>query len=291
LSNKDTSFNKGTIDFNCNGKLLDFEAPKVMGILNLSPDSFYDGGKYNKEDDLIRRTEQMLYEGAHIIDLGAFSSRPGASLITKEEEEHRLLPVMKLLSKKFPNTIFSVDTYRSEIAALCYDSGAGIINDISGGNMDPKMFSTIAQIGVPYILMHMQGSPKNMQKSPLTKNITNTVKAFFEKKVLELNKLGINNIILDPGYGFGKSLECNYQLLKYQDELKLNNLPILAGLSRKSMINKVLDTKPKDALNGTSVLNLIALQNGASILRVHDVKEAIQTIKLFRHYENTNECQ
>jgi len=277
--------------FNCNGKLLDFEAPKVMGILNLSPDSFYDGRKYNKKDDLIRRTEQMLCEGAHIIDLGASSSRPGANLITKEEEEHRLLPAMKLLSKKFPNTIFSVDTYRSEIAALCYDNGAGIINDISGGNMDPKMFDTIALIGIPYILMHMYGAPKDMQHKPLKNNITKTVKAFFEKKVLELNKLGINDIILDPGYGFGKSLECNFQLLKYQDELKLNSLPLLAGLSRKSMINKVLDTKPEDALNGTSVLNLIALQNGASIVRVHDVKEAVQTIKLFIHYENTKECQ
>lgn len=261
-----------------------------MGILNLSPDSFYDGGKFNNKDRWIILTELMLEEGAHIIDVGAFSSRPGAKLISKEEEEDRLLPVLNLLTKKFPNTIFSVDTYRSEIVKLCYGKGAGLINDISGGNMDPLMFETAAKLKIPYVLMHMHGSPQNMQQNPIKENITSRVKLFFEKKLKELNELGLEEVILDPGYGFGKSLDCNYKLLKDQSKLRINNLPIMAGLSRKSMINKVLDTKPNEALNGTTALNILALQNGANILRVHDVKEAVQTIKLFKIYEEANKC-
>lgn len=290
MSNKDTSFSNGTVVFNCNGKLLDFEEPRVMGILNLSPDSFYDGGKFNNEDKWIILTEHMLEEGAHIIDVGAFSSRPGAELISKEEEEDRLLPVVKLLTKKFPNTIFSIDTYRSEIAKLCFENGAGLINDISGGNMDPLMFETVAELKIPYVLMHMQGNPQNMQKNPINKNITFKVKLFFERKLKELNNLGLEEVILDPGFGFGKSLDCNYNLLNNQSKLRINNLPILAGLSRKSMINKVINTTPNEALNGTTALNILALQNGANLLRVHDVKEAIQTIKLFRFYKEANKC-
>ena len=262
-----------------------------MGILNVSPDSFYDGGKYINEDTWIKQTEKMLTEGAVIIDIGAFSSRPGAKAITFDQEKKVLIPAVKVLTKRYSDVIFSVDTYRSEIAKLCYENGAGIINDISGGNFDSKMFETMAQLGIPYVLMHMHGSPEDMQRIPISENITQTVKSFFETKVKELNDLGAKQIILDPGYGFGKSLECNFQLLKEQKNLKFNNLPLLAGLSRKSMINKILNTKPEEALNGTSIVNLLALQNGANLLRVHDVKEATQTIKLFQYFDKVKNSQ
>lgn len=285
MSNKDTSFNANAKALNCNGKLLDFEESRVMGILNLTPDSFYDGGKFNTKDHWVERTEQMLEEGASIIDLGAFSSKPGAILISEKEELERLLPALQILVKKFPNTIFSVDTYRSEVAKQSFKNGAGIINDISGGNMDIKMFETISNIKIPYVMMHMHGLPENMQENPIARNIEIIVKEFFIEKIKKLKKLGFNDVIIDPGYGFGKSLESNYQLLKYQNSLRVDDLPILAGMSRKSMINKVLNTKPEEALNGTTALNMLALQNGANILRVHDVKEAVETVKLFEFYK------
>lgn len=275
---------------NCNGKLIDFEIQKVMGILNLSPDSFYDGGKYSNEDKYMVQTERMINDGASIIDIGSFSSRPGAKLISMQEEADRLLPALEFLTGHFNNTIFSVDTYRSEIAKQCFKSGAGIINDISGGNFDNGMLRTVAELDIPYILMHMQGLPEDMQQYPITTNAINNIKTFFEKKVAELNDMGFHKVILDPGYGFGKSLECNFNILKNQNALRVNKLPILAGLSRKSMINNVLGTKPNDALNGTTVVNLLALQNGADILRVHDVKEAVEAIKLFRFYEERSYC-
>ena len=273
---------------NCNGKLIDFKLPRVMGILNLTPDSFYDGGKYNDEDAYRMQTDLMLKQGASIIDIGAFSSRPGAKMISLQEEADSLLPVLEDLTKHFPETIFSVDTYRSEIAKFCFEGGAGIINDISGGNFDSEMFATIAKLNIPYVLMHMQGLPASMQKIPITENAPQQIKLFFEEKIETLNKLGFEKIILDPGYGFGKSLECNFQILKNQNQLRVKNLPILAGLSRKSMINNVLNTKPEDALNGTTTLNMIALLNGAGILRVHDVKEAVEAIKLFEFYKKAN---
>ena len=261
-----------------------------MGVLNISPDSFYDGGKYSDENKYLLQTEQMIADGAAIIDIGAFSSRPGAKLISMQEEAKRLLPVLKNLIRHFPQMIFSVDTYRSEIANQCYETGAGIINDISGGNYDKKMFGTIAKLNIPYVLMHLYGQPEDMQQNPITKYASEEIKLFFKKKVEELNILEFDKIILDPGYGFGKSLECNYEILKEQSKLRVNNLPILAGLSRKSMVNKVLNTKPEDALNGTTALNLLALQNGANILRVHDVKEAVETIKLYMFYEDNSSC-
>lgn len=268
----------------CNGKLLDFESPRIMGILNLTPDSFYDGGKYSEKRHSIKQCELMIKEGAHIIDLGAFSSRPGADFISIEEEKQRLLPVLEILIREFPETIFSVDTFRSEIAIQAYNSGADIINDISGGNMDDNMFKTMAELKIPYILMHMKGNPQTMQKEAIEENVVEIVKSFFKTKVRELNSLGVNNLILDPGYGFGKSLKSNYELLKGQEDLRIDNLPVITGLSRKSMIYNILNNKPKDALAGTITLNLLALQNGANILRVHDVKEAADSIKLFEYY-------
>lgn len=285
MSNKDTSFSTNAKSLNCNGKLLDFEETRVMGILNLTPDSFYDGGKFHTEDHWIGRTEEMLEQGAHIIDLGAFSSKPGARLISEQEELDRLIPALKLLNRKFPNTIFSIDTYRSEIARQSFDCGAGIINDISGGNMDDNMFKTIVSLKIPYVMMHMHGTPESMQKSPIANNIVNIVQNFFIDKIEELKKMNFDDVIIDPGYGFGKSLESNYQLLKHQNNLRVDDLPILAGMSRKSMINKILNTKPQKALNGTTAINMLALQNGANILRVHDVKEAMETVKLFEFYK------
>ena len=270
----------------CNGKTLDFESPRIMGILNITPDSFYDGGKYSEKDLMIKQCERMIYEGAHIIDLGAFSSRPGADFISVEEEKQRLMPVLEILSRKFPETIFSVDTFRSEIAKQAHNYGADIINDISGGNMDDNMFKTMSEIKIPYILMHMKGNPQTMQKEAIEENVVEIVKSFFKTKVKELNDLGVYNIILDPGYGFGKSLKSNYELLKCQEELRIENLPVVAGLSRKSMIYKLLNNKPENALTGTITLNILALQNGANILRVHDVKEAMQSIKLLEYYKS-----
>lgn len=257
-----------------------------MGILNLTPDSFYDGGKYSEEGHRISQCERMISEGANIIDLGAFSSRPGADFITREEEKQRLLPTLEMLAKRFPETIFSVDTFRSHIAEQAYNCGADIINDISGGNMDDAMFKTMAHIKIPYVLMHMNGTPQTMQKIAIEDNVFEIVKSFFKTKVEELNALGVKDIILDPGYGFGKSLKSNYELLKLQEELRIDNLPVLSGLSRKSMVNKVLNISSKEALNGTITLNVIALQNGANILRVHDVKAAAQSIKLLEYYNN-----
>ncbi len=286
MSNKDTSFTNIPRSMDCNGKLLDFESPRIMGILNLTPDSFYDGGKYSENDLSIKQCERMIDEGAHIIDLGAFSSRPGADFISIEEEKQRLLPVLEMLSKKFPQLIFSVDTFRSEIAKQAYNHGADIINDISGGTLDENMFKTMAELQIPYILMHMKGNPQTMQNEAIEENVVEIVKSFFKNRVQELNDLGVKDIILDPGYGFGKTLKSNYELLKYQNELRIDNLPVLSGISRKSMICKVLNINPKEALNGTNTLNVFALQNGANILRVHDVLEASQSIKLFEYYKS-----
>jgi dihydropteroate synthase len=271
---------KGMI--NCRGKLLNLEKPLVMGILNLSPDSFYDGGKYKDIDKTNDRIDQMLIEGAAIIDIGAYSSRPGAVDISMKEELRRLKPVLEVILKKSDSIIVSIDTFRSEIAQIVIkDYGVSIINDISGGSIDQNMFGTIAKLNVPYILMHMKGTPQDMQANPNYGNVFEEIVRYFSVKLQSLKQLGVHDVILDPGFGFGKTLEHNYEILNKLDDFRIFELPVLAGLSRKSMIYKFLNCTPDEALNGTTVLNTIALQKGVNILRVHDVAEAKQTIDLF----------
>ncbi len=265
---------------NCGGILLSLGRPLVMGILNLTFDSFYDGGKHKSTDDVFTHVSQMLEEGADIIDIGAVSTKPGAKEITTVEEKNKLIPILKVIKKEYPNAIISIDTYRSEVAKAAVDCGAHIINDISAGSFDKEMFKTISELQVPYIIMHIQGTPMNMQKNPVYNNVVKEVVYYLSKKVEELKRLGVNDIIIDPGFGFGKTVEHNYELLNNLEYFKIFELPLLVGFSRKSMINKVLNTTPSDALNGTTVLNTIALMKGANILRVHDVKEAVETIKI-----------
>ena len=289
MIDKNTAFNE-IRHIKINNKLIDFSTPLIMGILNITPDSFYDGGKYLDNRSLIAKAESMIKLGADIIDIGAVSTRPGASEVTIDEELKRIVNPVKLLTSTFPNTIFSVDTYRSKVAKETIAAGVHIINDISGGTMDSQMFTTIAKLNVPYILMHIHGTPDNMQKSPIKKDVVTAVKNFFQAKTDELINLGVNDIILDPGFGFGKSLECNYELLRNIDKIRVNSLPILVGISRKSLINKVLGTQPKEALNGTTALNTIALLSGSNILRVHDVKEAKETVKLVDFIKKLPDC-
>lgn len=265
---------------NCKGTLIDLSTPKVMGILNITPDSFYDGGKYKNENDILQQVEKMLLEGATFIDIGAYSSRPGAAHISEDEELKRIVPIVTLLVEKFPEIIISIDTFRSKVAEKTIESGAALINDISGGNMDSNMFETIAKLQVPYILMHMQGTPQNMQKNPSYKNVVTDVISFFAKQLFELRKLHVNDVIIDVGFGFGKTIEHNYELLKELQLFKNLEVPILTGVSRKSMLYKLLDITPKEALNATTVANTIALQNGTQILRVHDVKEAVEAVRI-----------
>ncbi len=251
-----------------------------MGILNVTKDSFFDGGQYLNEKAIIAKCKKMLDEGAHIIDIGAQSSRPGASIVTAQDELNKLLPVIKLLKSEFPKIIISIDTYWAEVAKQCIQAGANIINDISAGEMDKDMFDIIAKLQVPYIIMHMKGTPKNMQDNPTYNNVVLEIISYFQKKIEELKKKGIKQIIIDPGFGFGKTLTHNYQLLNKLEEFNSLKTPILIGASRKSMIYKLLDKSPQEALNGTSVINTIALLKGAHILRVHDVKEAAECIKI-----------
>ncbi|MEQ6123044.1 dihydropteroate synthase [Pseudotenacibaculum sp. MALMAid0570] len=265
---------------NCKGNLIDLSLPKVMGILNITPDSFFDGGKYKNESDILNQVEKMLSEGATFIDVGAYSSRPGANHVSEEEELKRILPVVNLLLKDFPDILISVDTFRSKVAQETINSGAAIINDISGGNIDSKMFSTVADLQVPYIVMHMLGTPQNMQQNPTYKNVTTELLQFFSEKINELNRLQVKDVIVDVGFGFGKTIAHNYQLLKNLQLFQHLNAPILAGVSRKSMLYKTLDITAKEALNATTSANTIALLNGANILRVHDVKEAVQSVKI-----------
>ena len=281
---KDTFFSrKQTI--NCRGELIDLSEPKVMGILNITTDSFYDGGKYNSEKEIIVQVNKMISEGCDILDIGAYSSRPGAKEISSDEELDKLLPVLDLVRKEFPDIIISVDTFRSEVAKkVIEDYQVDIINDISAGDLDDKMHELIADLNVPYIMMHMKGIPQNMQQAPKYKNVVKEIMEYFSIKLEKFKLLGVKDVILDPGFGFGKSVEHNYQLLKHLDDFKIFELPLLVGLSRKSMINKVLEIKPDEALNGTSILNSFALLGGANILRVHDVKEAKETIKISQKF-------
>ena len=285
MGNKDTSFQK-TRPLRVGEKLFSFDNPLIMGILNLTPDSFYDGGKYTDADDWVSQTRKMLDEGADIIDLGAMSTRPGAEMIDEDEELKRLLRPLRLLKREFPKALFSIDTFRSRVASRCVQEGASLINDVSGGNLDAKMFSVVASLGVPYILMHMQGTPKVMQQEPITEAIVRKIHAFFREKVSRLRDEGVEDIILDPGFGFGKSLDCNYALLQQLGDVRIDDLPLLVGVSRKSMINKVLNTTPAEALNGTTVLHTLAVLSGANILRVHDVKEAREVLSILRQYKN-----
>lgn len=265
---------------NCKGKLIDLSSPKVMGILNITPDSFYDGGKYKDENAIVQQVEKMLSEGATFIDVGAYSSRPGAAHISEEEELNRIVPVVELLVNKFPNILISVDTFRSRVAVETIKAGAAIINDISGGNMDDTMFATVAELQVPYIAMHMQGTPQNMQKDPSYVNVTTELVKFFSEKLHQLHQLQLKDVIIDVGFGFGKTLEHNYQLLRELEFFKHLDTSILVGVSRKSMLYKPLNITPQEALNATTSANTIALLNGAHILRVHDVKEAVESVKV-----------
>lgn len=265
---------------NCKGNLIDLSIPKVMGILNITPDSFYDGGKYKNESDILHQTEKMLREGVTFIDVGAYSSRPGAKHVSEEEELQRILPVVEIILKKFPDTFISIDTFRSKVAIETIEIGAALVNDISGGNMDTKMFETIANLQVPYIAMHMQGTPQTMQQNPSYENVVTELIHFFSKKIHQLNSLQVNDVIIDVGFGFGKTIAHNFELLKNLHLFKTLGIPILAGVSRKSMLYKTLDISAQEALNATTSANTIALLNGANILRVHDVREAVEVVKI-----------
>ncbi|MGC6284351.1 MAG: dihydropteroate synthase [Polaribacter sp.] len=265
---------------NCKGTLLDLNSPKVMGILNITPDSFYDGGMYKDETTILNQTEKMLNDGATFIDIGAYSSRPGAAEVSEEEELKRIVPVVELLIKKFPDIIISIDTFRSKVAKETINLGAALINDISGGNLDSKMYETVAKLKVPYILMHMAGTPKTMQNNPTYEDVTKDLIYFFSDKIDQLHRLNVGDIIIDVGFGFGKTIEHNFQLLRNMSLFQNLDKPILAGLSRKSMLYKTLDITSQEALNATTSANTIALLNGANILRVHDVKEAVEAVKL-----------
>ena len=261
---------------------MDLSTPVVMGILNITPDSFFDGGRYTDEKEMLHHVEKMIGEGAAIIDVGAQSTRPGATLLTAEEESARLAPALKTLRTTFPGAVFSVDTFYAEVAKMAVNEGAGLINDISGGSIDDNMFDTVAALQVPYIVMHMQGTPQTMQKDPHYNDVVKEVFDIFIDRVSRLRSKGVDDIIIDPGFGFGKNTEHNYALLNHLELFSMLDCPLMAGLSRKSMINKVLNTKAADALNGTTVLNTIALLKGAKILRVHDVKEAVEAVKLVK---------
>lgn len=265
---------------NCKGELIDFSTPKVMGVLNITPDSFYDGGYYTNQKEILSQTEKMLKEGATFIDVGAYSSKPGAIHISEQDELKRIIPAIKSILKEFPKTIISVDTFRSSVAKETVANGAALINDISGGALDEKMFETVAKLKVPYILMHMKGTPQNMQKNPTYENIITELISFFANQIYTLHELNVNDVVIDVGFGFGKTIEHNYQLLKDLALFKNLDVPILAGISRKSMLYKPLGISPKEALNATTSANTIALLNGANLLRVHDVKEAVQAINI-----------
>jgi len=252
-----------------------------MGIVNTTPDSFYDGGINNSIDNALTQVKKHMDEGATVIDIGGYSSRPGADEVTEHEELERVIPVIDAVLKSFPDTVISIDTFRSSVAYKAIEAGAAIINDISAGELDNNMFNLVADKQVPYIMMHMLGTPATMQMNPAYKNIVQDITLYFSKKIRELRKLGVNDIIIDPGFGFGKTLEHNYEILGKLNHFQALGVPLLAGLSRKSMIYKLLNTNAEGALNGTIAANMIALQNGASILRVHDVKEALECVKIF----------
>lgn len=279
MAAKNTIFSTKTT-LNCNGQLLDISKPVVMGIINVTPDSFYDGGVLHNEKEVLERSEKMLKEGASILDVGGASSRPGAPFVSEEIELQRVIPAIDAVRKNFPGTIISIDTWRSTVAEEAVKHGASIVNDISAGSFDQYLWTVVAALKVPYVLMHMQGKPAEMQVNPTYENVVKEVLEFFKVKIFELNKIGIHDLILDPGFGFGKTVSHNFKLLNDLEIFRMFGLPVLTGVSRKSLICKVLKVNSDKALNGTSVLNTIALLHGAAILRVHDVREAMETIQL-----------
>lgn len=271
---------------NCKGKLIDLSHPKIMGILNTTPDSFFSGSRSQNIDSALKRIEKLLTEGADFIDIGGMSTRAGSAEVSESEELERVVPVVEKAVLEFPEIIISVDTYRSKVARETVEVGAAIINDISAGSMDEELLKTVADLKVPYILMHMQGSPQNMQTNPSYDDVTLEVNEFLSMKINELKSLGIHDIILDPGFGFGKTLEHNYELFRQINTLGFGDFPLLVGISRKSMITQLFKISAQEALNGTSVLNTMALEKGAKILRVHDVKEAKQALEIWSRVSN-----
>jgi dihydropteroate synthase len=273
---------------NAGGTLIDLEIPKVMGILNITPDSFYKGSRYNSDEDILWAASRMLEDGADIIDVGGYSSRPGAADISKEEENRRVLRAIKLIMKEYPAAVVSVDTFRADVAREAVNGcGAKIINDISGGDADTMMFSVVEELNVPYIMMHMQGDPRNMQVNPVYDDVVADILRWFGQRIFRLQSAGIKDIIIDPGFGFGKTVEHNFDMLRRLGDFSVAGLPVLIGVSRKSMIWRTLGITADEALNGTSVLNAMALMNGADILRVHDVREAVQAVTLFKNILGT----
>lgn len=270
---------------NCQGQLIDLATPKVMGILNVTPNSFFDGGKHKPgpsgESEMLSQVGKMLSDGATFIDIGGYSSKPSAEFVTEEEELNRIVPVVQSIMKHYPEAILSIDTFRSVVAATCIDNGAAIINDISAGILDDKMMDVVAKYNVPYIMMHMRGTPQTMQSMTNYDDIVKEMLFYFSKKIHKARSLGINDLIIDPGFGFAKKLEQNYEVLQKLQLFEMLELPLLVGVSRKSMITKTLDISSNEALNGTTVLNTISLTKGAKILRVHDVKEAMESVTLF----------
>lgn len=283
ITGSSSRFFKRKSSITLNGQIIDLTNPVVMGILNVSPDSFFDGGKYVTTDSIIARAEQMVEEGADIIDVGAVSTRPGAESISTKVELTRLLPAVTAIRKRFPEIPISIDTYRSWVALRVIDEiGECIVNDISGGSFDEHMFDTIAKLGVPYILMHIQGTPQTMQDNPHYEDVIKDISKYFSDKVRKLTKAGVKDIIIDPGFGFGKSIDDNYDLLNRLDAFKVFQLPVLVGVSRKSMLHKLLEIDPENSLPATITANTMALLGGADILRVHDVKEAVHSVRLFK---------
>lgn len=270
---------------NCKGTLINLSTPKVMGIVNVTPDSFFDGGKLTDADSVVFQVEKMLQEGATFIDLGGYSSKPGAEFVSETEELNRVIPVVKLLVEKFPDILLSIDTFRSEVAKQAIENGAALINDISAGLLDENMLETVAKLQVPYIMMHMKGTPKTMQSLANYEDLLKEMNFYFSERIAKARRFGLNDIIIDPGFGFAKTLEQNYELLQNLELLQFHDLPILAGISRKSMIYRALETAPEAALNGTTFLHAFCLQKGANILRVHDVKEAVECVKLMGQFK------
>jgi dihydropteroate synthase len=269
------------LKINCKGQLIDLSSPKVMGILNVTPDSFFDGGKYKNENTLLNQVESMLSEGATFIDVGGYSSRPGADDVSEAEELKRVIPVLELILKHFPETLISVDTFRSEVAKRSVESGAALLNDISGGKLDEAMLAVVGKLGVPYIMMHLKGNPKTMQQQTNYDDLVKEIISYFAERIADAHQEKINDVIIDPGFGFAKTTEQNYELLNHLELLNIIDKPLLAGVSRKSMIYKTLDTTSENALNGTTALHMVALQKGVKILRVHDVKEAMECVTLY----------
>jgi len=265
---------------NCKGGLIDLTIPKVMGILNLTPDSFYDGGRYKDEGIILKQVEKMHHDGATFIDIGSYSSRPGAVHVPEDEELRRMLPIVELVLKHFPDTLISIDTFRSKVASECLERGAALINDISAGNLDANMFATVAQYRVPYIMMHLKGTPQSMQEEVVYNDLIKDLRFYFSEKINETTTHKINDVVIDPGFGFAKTTGQNYTLLNHLDLFKTFEVPLLIGLSRKSMIYNILGSSPNEALNGTTALHTIALLKGANILRVHDVREAKECVTL-----------